>query len=140
MILSLIAKQRVTETNKWWNFSTLRKGVWYDVKFVHDAAPPKVYDIDKPNKVMRAYVSVTPEQCDIADKNGRKTIFVNDYSTLSADDMKPYVEADRARIAEFREKRNKEKMNFFDDNVAPTAVDTPDPVKMPPPTADDLPF
>lgn len=126
MVIVCIAKERVSRDGKkrWYSFSTIRNGVWYDVKFVHDASAPRIYDVDAPNKIMRAFVAIEQKDVDIAQRNGRNVLFVNKYSPLSTDEMTSYVIEERERIKKFRAERQEKVISFFSDPVPPQEVET----------------
>lgn len=144
MVLALIAKRRQSEDGqrKWVNFTCVRGGVWYDVKFVHDCAPPAVYDIDKPNNVLRAIIEVDENGSNVAVKNGRNVLFVEHYTALPVDDpqFKAAVEAERLFVNKKREERKAATRSFFAGEAPPQPVDYPDGSENPPPTDDDLPY
>lgn len=125
MILTLIAKQRTSAdgNQKWYNFSTKRGNAWYDVKFVHDCAPPKVYNIERNKdsgaRVMRAFINVDETTSNVSDKGGRLTLYVNDFKQLSDAELKTAVEAERKVVEDFRAKRQKETRDFFTDGTPP---------------------
>lgn len=145
MVLVLIAKRKQSEDGqrKWVNFTCIRGGVWYDVKFVHDCAPPVVYDIDKPNNVLRAFIDCDETQSNVATRGGRNILYVENYSALAKDDpkLKEAVEAERAFINKKRDERKAATRSFYANEAPPKPVDYPDGSEnAPPPDDDDLPY
>lgn len=126
MVIVCIVKERISRDSKkrWYSFSTIRNGKWYDVKFVHDAAAPAVYDIDKPNKIMRAFIDIEQNDVDIAQHNGRDILYVNKYTAPSTDMMKSCVTEERDRIKKFRDERKQKVVSFFSDSIPPQEVET----------------
>lgn len=126
MILTLICKKRELEGKKWINFSLLKGGKWYSVKFVKNCAAPLIHKIDK--NVYRAFISLAEtDKFDIAQKNeGGKnaTVFVETYSNLSDEMLSASVETERKNLAAYRALRDKERVSFLivDDAEQPFQV------------------
>lgn len=112
MVVTLIAKKRESEDGrKWINFSTLKRGKWYNVKFIKDCAPPQVHKVA--DGVLRAFVDLTADsKFDISPK-GNGTIFVETYNPVVADALESAIAAEKVKIDKFREKREKERMDFI---------------------------
>ena len=114
MILSIICKKRETDGNKWTNYSVNQKGIWYNVKFVKDCAPPQIHAID--TNILRAFINLNnPQKFDIAtDKDNRKTLFVEGYALISEPQLTELIAKERAKIEEYRKSREAEKMDFLE--------------------------
>lgn len=114
-ILTLIAKKRevndgMTPARKWINFSTLRKGKWYNVKFVKDCASPQVQKVA--DGVARAFIELTPESKFDVSPKGNGTIFVESYNPVTGDALDACVKEERKKVEEYRAKREKERIDF----------------------------
>lgn len=140
MVIALIAKRRQSEDGqrKWVNYSCKRGRQWYDVKFVHDCAPPKVYDIDKPNNVLRSFIDTDENGSNVTVRGGRQILYVESYKELSVDELKTAVDAELAIVKKFREARKANTRNFFAGDTPPTGVDMPSGTENP--QDGDLPF
>lgn len=118
-ILTLIAKKReindgMTPARKWINFSTLRKGKWYNVKFVKDCAPPQVQKVA--DGVARAFIELTPESKYDVSPKGNGTIFVESYTPVTGSALDACVKAETKKVEDYRAKREKERLDFISDD------------------------
>lgn len=118
-ILTLIAKKRevndgTTPARKWINFSTLRKGKWYNVKFVKSCAPPQVQKVA--DGVVRAFIELTPESKYDVSSKGNGTIYVEGYNPVTGTALDACVKAEQKKVEEYRAKREKERIDFISDD------------------------
>lgn len=120
-ILTLIAKKReindgMTSVRKWINFSTLRKGKWYNVKFVKECAPPQVQKVA--DGVVRAFIELTPESKYDVSAKGNGTLFVESYAPVTGGALDACIKEERKKVEEYRAKREKERIDFISDDDA----------------------
>lgn len=118
-IITLIAKKRevsdgITPSRKWINYSTLRKGKWYNVKFVKDCAPPQIHKVAE--GVARAFIELTPDDTYDISMKGNGTIFVESYTPVADDALKACIAAETKKVEDYRAKREKERLDFISDD------------------------
>ena len=115
MVLSIICKKREKDGKKWTNYSANVKGIWYNVKFVKDCAPPQVHAVD--TNILRAFIDLKDKsKFDIAtDKSSNsKTLFVEGYESLTQPQIDDLKTKELAKIEEYRKAREAEKMDFLE--------------------------
>ena len=112
MILTLIAKKREHEGKKWINFSFVKDKKWYNVKFVKNCIPPKAHAVTE--GVGRAFIELTEaNKFDIVEKEQQLIIFIEDFNELNTEALKAEIENERKKIEAYREKKERNKMNFL---------------------------
>lgn len=123
-ILTLIAKKRevndgISAPRKWINFSTLRKGKWYNVKFVKDCAAPQCIKVA--DGVVRAFIELTPDSKYDVSPKGNGTLFVESYNPVTGDTLEKLKAAETEKVNAYRAKRERERMDFINDDDTPSA-------------------
>lgn len=114
-IITLFAKSKEHEGKKWTNFSTLKNGEWYSVRFVKECNIPKVYEVTE--GIKRAFVGLTAKNTfNVAESDYGKILYVENFRELSEDEIKNEIEKETQRVVDYRKKREAEKMSFLDDS------------------------
>lgn len=115
MVLTLFVKKRESKDGKTkFNSYTAKRGeVWYRVKFVKDCPPPVAVEVA--DGVRRAWIELDDKsKFDIAtERDGAKVVYVESYTGLPDEARNKFAESERARIMDFRAKREKEKRDFL---------------------------
>lgn len=119
MYITLIAKRKEYNGKAWYVYNTYRRKTWYNVSFNKDVPLPQIYQIGKTN-ILRAFIDLqSPDQFDIKDVNGHKTIYVNSHFDIPDDQIKRLKLEELTKYNEYKEKQEREKWSFLrnDDDI-----------------------
>lgn len=139
MKITVIAKKvTLKDGHAFISHRTLRNGQWYDVRFASDVTVTKAMYHDIGNKVIRMFIDVLPQNCNVREnKRGRNVLWVSAFTPLDGDDLVAAIAAEQKAIEEYRAAQDSLTRNFFADDAPPPKVDNA-PLKQVDPN--DLPF
>lgn len=142
MKITVIAKRvNLKDGHAFISHRTRRNGQWYDVRFTSDVTVTKSMYHDVGNKVMRMFIDVLPQDCNVReDKRGRNVLWVSAFTPLTGDELVAAIAAEQKAIEEYRAAQDSLTRNFFADDAPPQKIDNAPLKQVDSSDADDLPF
>lgn len=108
----LFCKAKEHEGKKWTNFSTKRGKEWYSVRFVKGCPTPNTHEVVE--GIRRAFVGLSAKCVyNIANSDFGKVLYVESFEDISDERLSHLLSNEKAKIVEYRAKREAEKISFL---------------------------